>query len=502
MVSKTFSITESPQLQYKQIHILSMKFGQKLQEFLYLLSTNDKYSEYDSRKSFNRVNKADSQNLLGHHHNNSSLELVSNINEESNNLQGVHEVNLAWRHIKNWLTKYSSDINQSLQSKCTDADIQDFQKDLNIKLPNCVVQYFKLVDGQYADYESSGLIFGLKLMSLDEITIAADNWKKVAVYFNHKLRENFQTEITKLPTSHSNTNQYTKKLSGVSGASGSTSGGSIYRNFSSEVSSTRTSFDLSVTSVSTMDTTTGSRHANYMPKQRSIPPNTIHETLAHPMWIPLVTDEVGNYIAIDLSPASEGKFGQVILFGRDFDFKYKVADSWGDFLLIFANDLELGNWDIKENIKNNDGDLFIGTEGELVFVDKHNSGLEIPYLEMLKRRSIKQWLNGLETSTDANAQQLLDELNNNEISILSLNSKRFQSIDAFINDNLTLIDAVKYVPKGVKKSDTQSTHQPQAQPSHRSYTKSPLSKDATEKIITVEHMGQDIDKTLEDIDLK
>ncbi|EER33532.1 hypothetical protein CTRG_02350 [Candida tropicalis MYA-3404] len=483
-----------------------MKLGQKLQEFIYSLSTSDKYSEYDSRKSFNRVNKPDSQNLLGHHHNNSSLELVSNINEDSNNLQGVHEVNLAWRHIKNWLSKYSSDINQSLQSKCTDADLQDFQKDLNIKLPNCVSQYFKLVDGQYADYESSGLIFGLKLMSLDEITIAADNWRKVAAYLNQQLRENFQSEMSKLPTSHTSTNQYTKKLSGVSGASGSTSGGTLHRNFSSEVSSARTSFDLSVTSLSTMETASSNRHANYMPKQRSIPPNTIHETLAHPMWIPLVTDEVGNYIGIDLSPASEGKYGQVILFGRDFDFKYKVSDSWGDFLLIFANDLELGNWDIKENVKNNDGDLFIGTEGELVFIDKNNGGLEIPYLEMLKRRSMKHWLDSLESSTDSNAQQLLEELKNNEVSILTLNSKRFQSIDAFINDNLTLIDGVKDAPKPVKTQITQPTkvnhHPPQSQPVHRAAMKSPLSHEVTEAISDDEPVEQDIDKTLEDIDLK
>ncbi|RCK64532.1 KNR4/SMI1 1 [Candida viswanathii] len=483
-----------------------MKFGQKVQEFIYLLSTSDKYSEFDSRKSFNRINKPDSQNLLGHHHNNSSLELVSNINEDSNNLQGVHEVNLAWRHIKNWLTKYSSDINNSLQSKCTDADLQDFQKDLNIKLPNCVIQYFKLVDGQYSDFESSGLIFGLKLMSLDEITIAADNWRKVAAYLNQQLRENFQSEIAKLPTSHSSTNQYTKKLSGVSGASGSTSGGSIHRNFGSEGSSRRTSFDLSVASLSTLETTTSNRQTSTMPKQRSIPPNTIHETLAHPMWIPLVTDEVGNYIGIDLSPAADGNYGQVILFGRDFDFKYKVADSWGDFLLIFANDLELGNWDIKENVKNNDGDLFIGNEGELVFVDKHNGGLEIPYLEMLKRRSMKKWLDSLENSSDPNVQQLLDELRSSEVSILTLNSKRFQSIDAFINDNLALIDGVKDIPKDTKKQETRPHQQPQPQPhqqpAQRAHVKSPLSNEVTEEMLDEEPLDQEIDKTLEDIDLK
>lgn len=110
------------------------------------------------------------------------------------------------------------------------------------------------------------------------------------------------------------------------------------------MSSARTSFDLTdaqsrKTSVSSHDTDSSSSKSSSqnhlrMPKQRSIPPSVIHEMFAHPMWIPLVTDEVGNYIGIDLSPPPAGKWGQVILFGRDFDFKFQIADTWGDFLLI------------------------------------------------------------------------------------------------------------------------------------------------------------------------
>ncbi|KAL6452899.1 hypothetical protein SBY92_000243 [Candida maltosa Xu316] len=467
-----------------------MKFGQKLQD------TNDKYSEFDSSKSFNRINKPDSQNLLGHHHNNSSLELVTNINEDSNSLQGVHEVNLAWRHIKNWLSKYSPDIYNSLQSKCTESDLVDFQKDLNIKLPNCVLQYFKLVDGQYSDYESSGLIFGLKLMSLDEIIIATNNWRRVAAYLNQQLRENYSADITKLPISHANSSQYTKKLSG--GPNGISNFGN------SEVSSSRTSFDLSLSSNNSTSSSSSSsgthKQNNPMPKQRSIPPNTIHELLAHPMWIPLVTDEVGNYIGIDLSPASAGNYGQVILFGRDFDFKFKVSDSWGDFLLIFANDLELGNWDIKENVKNNDGDLFIGTEGELVFVDKHgHNDLEIPYLEMLKRRSLKKWIESLANSSDENTQQLLEELKHNESSILSMNSKKFQSIDSFINDNLAIIDGLNEPAAAEKKEEPPAKRHSSSQA--KPIVKSPLSQEVTEELED-EDTIPGVDKTLDDIDLK
>lgn len=516
-----------------------MKFGQKLQEFVYFLTTNDKYSEFDSRKSFNRINKPDSENLLGHHHNNSSLELVSNINDEnslakngsnssSNNLQGIHEVNLAWRHIKNWLHKYSPDLNNSLQSKCTDSDLQDFQKDLSIKLPNCVIQYFKLVDGQYSDFESSGLIFGLKLMSLDEITTATENWRRVAGHLNEELKQNFKSGLSKLPSSHSNSNQLTRKFTPTSSSADSsiTSPGANdidIANIAQEPISTRSSIDISTTtsrtsSTHSTNTATSMTYSNNgssatlltlkkrgmnIPKQRSIPPNFIRETFAHPMWIPLITDGVGNYVGIDLSPASEGLLGQVILFGRDFDFKFQISDNWGDFLLIFANDLELGNWDLKQEQKNNDGDLFVGNEGDLVFIDK-SSGLEVPYFEVLKTRSVKKWLNNLQKSSissstnteeeadtnDKHHEQLLDELKNSQVSILTLSNKKFQSIDSFINNNLTLIDSMKKSELEGKspvftnhKTKLSSPSLPVTFTNNASKIKSPLSQDVTETIL-------------------
>ncbi|CAK9439123.1 uncharacterized protein LODBEIA_P33470 [Lodderomyces beijingensis] len=442
-----------------------MKFGQKIQEFIYLLSTDDKYSEYDSRKSFNRVNKPDSQTLLGVYasDNSSSVELDSRRNKESSSEAGIHEMKLAWRHIKHWLHKYAPDINSSLSSKCTSNDLVDFQKDLNIKLPKCVLEFFKITDGQSnfgnsLNMDTTGLIFGLKLMSLDEIMIQTENWRKVSDFVNSELRHSKYeaNEMTKLPISHANSSQYKKKIGLGLGANvnASVNANSNVNGNHSDVSSVRSSFDLGggdstsrKTSVSSHDSTAqGNRlkRRQKMPAQRTIPPGTIHETFAHPMWIPIVTDEVGNYIGIDLCPASKGVLGQVILFGRDFDFKFQVADTWGDFLLLFANDLETGNWSIKSQQKNNYGDLFVGNEGDLVFVDKE-SGLEIPYMEMLKRRAVKKWMTSLEKNEDSDLVngELLNELKENEISILSLSNKQWQSVDTFINKNLDLIDNVK-----------------------------------------------------------
>ncbi|WLF79910.1 Cell wall assembly regulator [Lodderomyces elongisporus] len=504
-----------------------MTLGQKLRELIYLLSTDDKYSEYDSRKSFNRVNKPDTENLLGgasgrgvntnyatgsHGSENSSssggsFEMASNLasGQENNNPDaGVHEMKLAWRHIKHWLHKNAPDINSSLSSKCTSDDLRDFQKDLNITLPNCVVAFFKLTDGQSnfgssLNIETNGLIFGLKLMSLDEIMVQTENWRKVSDYINNEARlENYKSNnLSKLPTSHANNGQYQKKIGlGVGVNTSSTtnlininnnnnnssnnnnnnnnSNNNINNNNSnnnnintSEMSSRRTSFDLSqvesrsstsTTShdASNIETATKKHKTKKMPRQRAIPPGTIHETFAHPMWIPMVTDEVGNYIGIDLCPASQGVMGQVILFGRDFDFKFQIAETWGDFLLIFANDLEMGNWDIKINKKNNYGDLFIGSEGDLVFVDKESS-LEIPYLEILKRRAVKKWMSSLDLEKNIKIQnegaskesdkgannELVRELKEHEQSILTLSNKNYQSIDTFINKNLDIIDNMK-----------------------------------------------------------
>ncbi|CAL1188046.1 unnamed protein product [Candida parapsilosis] len=103
----------------------------------------------------------------------------------------------------------------------------------------------------------------------------------------------------------------------------------------------------------------------------------------------------------------------------------------------------MGNWDIKANRKNNDGDLFIGNEGEIVFVDKE-SKLEVPYLEVLKRRAVKKWMTKMENEPPENVnKELLDELKQNEVSILALHNKSFQSIDTFITKNLNLLDHAK-----------------------------------------------------------
>lgn len=53
-------------------------------------------------------------------------------------------------------------------------------------------------------------------MSLDEITTATENWRRVAGHLNEELKQNFKSGLTKLPSSHSNSNQLTRKFTSTS----------------------------------------------------------------------------------------------------------------------------------------------------------------------------------------------------------------------------------------------------------------------------------------------
>ncbi|KAH9842724.1 uncharacterized protein C8Q71DRAFT_734149 [Rhodofomes roseus] len=80
---------------------------------------------------------------------------------------------------------------------------------------------------------------------------------------------------------------------------------------------------------------------------QSIPPKWVKREYTCRGWIPLATDKTGNYIGIDMTPDEEGKSGQVIVFGRDFDtkvvmFRGEGEGGWGKWLAGFVDDLESG----------------------------------------------------------------------------------------------------------------------------------------------------------------
>jgi cell wall assembly regulator SMI1 len=64
----------------------------------------------------------------------------------------------------------------------------------------------------------------------------------------------------------------------------------------------------------------------------SFPEGAIKKNYFNPNWIPIIFDNLGNYIGLDLDPDVNGKFGQVIVFGRDEEEMFVIGDSFEKFL--------------------------------------------------------------------------------------------------------------------------------------------------------------------------
>lgn len=128
------------------------------------------------------------------------------------------------------------------------------------------------------------------------------------------------------------------------------------------------------------------QHTSHFPSTRvdqgmsSCPAGWVREVYSHPAWLPLLSDRVGNYIGIDLSPPPSSPHstpkvssssspssnsdcrrlgggqgnarpepGQVIAFGREIDEKVVLwrgegRDGWANWLASFADDLEDGKF--------------------------------------------------------------------------------------------------------------------------------------------------------------
>jgi cell wall assembly regulator SMI1 len=172
-----------------------------------------------------------------------------------------------------------------------------------------VRESMQIHDGQERGGIPTGIIFGSMLLDCEEIVQEWENWKKVNMEY---LTE--PVDFKPAPPS--------KALGGSSSSSSKpqpqTSNNPMWRQ-------------------------------ELLARQDSQPPGAIQRVYAHPAWIPLVRDWGGNNLAVDLAPGPTGKWGQVILFGRDYDCKYVVARSWSSFLATVADDLNSGKWFVDED---------------------------------------------------------------------------------------------------------------------------------------------------------
>ena len=63
----------------------------------------------------------------------------------------------------------------------------------------------------------------------------------------------------------------------------------------------------------------------------STPEGAIRKKYFHYKWLPVLSDGSGNYIGVDLDPGPAGRKGQVIIFGRDEEALFVVADGLPSF---------------------------------------------------------------------------------------------------------------------------------------------------------------------------
>ncbi|KAK7966783.1 uncharacterized protein PG986_001060 [Apiospora aurea] len=219
-------------------------------------------------------------------------------------------VSHTWGRIDSWAEENYPELWDQLCEGCTNNDINELEHQLDCSLPQDIRDSLAVHDGQERGGLPTGIIFGSMLLDCEEIVQEWDQWRKV----NHEFL--LETNVVK-PAVPS------KAFGGSS----------------NQASSSRSSPSGSQTSNWKQD---------LLAKQDSVPAGAVQRAYAHQAWIPLVRDWGGNNLAVDLAPGPTGTWGQIILFGRDYDIKYVVARSWGHFLAVVADDLNSGKWFVDE----------------------------------------------------------------------------------------------------------------------------------------------------------
>ena len=244
-----------------------------------------------------------------------------------------------WDRIESWLEEEYPELGDNLNDGVTTADLNEFENDLGCgSLPVEIRQFYKRHDGQFRGGKPTGLVMGLTLLDLEGIIEEYAIWAKV----------NQRLEKQQYMFQHQQQQQQHQKATSSADASETHGHENKINN-------------------------------SFIANQKSIPPNAIQPYYAHRGWIPFLKDFCGNQIAIDLAPGLQGHWGQIIIFGRDYDTKLVIASNLQEFMFGFVSDLELGNFQIDQNDQDggfldgsrNDDDYMIGDgeedQGEVMF---------------------------------------------------------------------------------------------------------------------------------------
>jgi cell wall assembly regulator SMI1 len=256
----------------------------------------------------------------------------------------------SWKKIDRWAEKNYEELGDQLGQGCTQNDINELEHELDCSLPQDVRDSLCIHDGQERGGRPTGIIFGCMLLDCEEIVQEWKNWKVV--------NEEYLSALPKPQPSYP-----LKSLNGTSASS------STYQTPSANINSKAWRTEL-------------------LDRQDSQPPRAIAKAYSHPSWIPLARDWGGNCIAVDLAPGPLGRWGQVILFGRDYDTKYVVARSWTHFLATVADDIS------------SDKVFVVEESGELKLKEFKTDNVEPGYLDILRWRADQKYGRRVKRKTD------------------------------------------------------------------------------------------------------
>ena len=242
-------------------------------------------------------------------------------------------VSHSWKRIDRWAEDHYEELYDQLSEPATNNDVNELEHMLDCSLPIEVRESIQIHDGQERGGTPTGIIFGCMLLDCEEIVQEWQQWRKV----NH----DFLTESRRQQNNRSPVKAF---------------GGS------------------SSSSVPPQQGANPLWRQDLMSRQDSQPSHAVQKAYAHPGWIPLARDWGGNNLAVDVAPGPAGKWGQVIIFGRDYDCKYVVARSWAAFLAMVADDLNSEKWFVDEETS------------ELKLKEFKTSTVEPGYLDILRWR--------------------------------------------------------------------------------------------------------------------